>query len=251
MQKDIAKTVFITGGAKGIGRACVELFSASGWNVAFMDTDACGHELVSSGILFVQGSTTCRADIKRACDAAIEQFGSINCVIANAGIHRSDTLLDVTDEELHKVIDTNIYGTIDTLRETVPHIIDAGEGSVIIMASDQSTIGKAHSFAYGLTKGALGQMAKSLAIDLAPYGIRVNAVCPSTIATPLVDGVFNRCVERGDNLDDLWKEENALFLRGSVGRPEEVAAMALFLASDSAAFCTGGLYPVDGGYTCR
>lgn len=132
----------------------------------------------------------------------------------------------------------------------MPKIVESGGGSVVIMASDQSTVGKAHSFAYGLTKGALGQMAKSLAIDLAPKNIRVNAVCPSTIATPLVDGVFERCVSRGADLRELWDEENAIFLRGSVGRPEEVAAMVCFLASDEAGFCTGGLYPVDGGYTC-
>ncbi len=248
------KCVFVTGGAHGIGQAIVSRFLAGGWNVAFMDIDNSGaRDLVSSvgsdSIMFFHGSTTCRAEIKSAADAAVEMFGHIDCVVANAGIHRSNTLLDISDEELHMIIDTNLYGTIDTLRETVPHIIGAGGGSVVIIASDQSVIGKAHSFAYGLTKGALGQMARSLAIDLAPMGIRVNAVCPSTIATPLVDGVFDRCVVGGADLEQLWKEENSLFLRGRVGQPEEAASMAYFLASDEAGFCTGGLYPVDGGYT--
>lgn len=242
------KTAFITGGANGIGRACARRFAAAGWRVAVMDI--CDEPGDAGDIVYIKGSVRSKDDLSRAICDIMERFGRLDCLVANAGVHRSNTVLDITDEELDLVVGTNLMGTINTLRIAIPKMVESGGGSVVIMASDQSTVGKAHSFAYGLTKGALGQMAKSLAIDLAPKNIRVNAVCPSTIATPLVDGVFERCVSRGADLRELWDEENAIFLRGSVGRPEEVAAMVCFLASDEAGFCTGGLYPVDGGYTC-
>ena len=248
------KTVFITGGASGIGAAAVRKFHAEGWNVAFMDIDAArGGELAASladsdRVLSAAGSTTVRSDIRRAVAAAIEKFGRLDSVIANAGIHRANTLLDISDEELKLMIDTNIYGTVDTLREAVPEIIKAGGGTVVINASDQWFVGKAHSFAYGLTKGALGQITRSLSIDLGKYNIRVNAVCAGTIHTPLVDNLFDR-FSKAENkpVEEYWAEENALYARGSVGRPEEVAEMMYFLASDASSFCTGGHYLVDGG----
>ncbi|MDE6525766.1 MAG: SDR family oxidoreductase, partial [Muribaculaceae bacterium] len=178
------KTIFITGGSTGIGAASVRKFHAEGWNVAFMDinTTAADALLDSLGrpdnVLFLQGSTTERDDIHQAVTAAEERFGGIDSVFANAGIHRCNTLLDITDSELDLVIDTNIYGTVNTLREAVPHIIERGGGSVVINASDQWFVGKAHSFAYGLTKGALGQITRSLAIALGPKGVRVHALCP-------------------------------------------------------------------------
>ncbi len=199
-------------------------------------------------LLFTEGNTRNRADIHRAVEATVQAFGSLNSVIANAGIHRSNTLLDITDEELDLMIQTNIYGTVNTLREAVPHLIEAGGGTVVINASDQWFVGKAHSFAYGLTKGALGQITRSLSIDLGPKNIRVNAVCAGTIHTPLVDNLFQKFAEVNHcSIDDYWREENALYARGSVGKPEEVAEMIYFLASDASSFCTGGHYLVDGG----
>ena len=161
-------------------------------------------------------------------------------------------MLDISDEELDLVIGTNIYGTVNTLREAVPRIIEAGGGSVVINCSDQCFVGKAHSFAYGLTKGALGQITRSLSVDLGPYNIRVNAICPGTIRTPLVDNIFDRyAAVDGKTVDECWAEENALFARGRAGTPEEVAALVWFLASDQSTFCTGGHYLIDGGLTAK
>ncbi|MEG2340347.1 MAG: SDR family oxidoreductase, partial [Odoribacter sp.] len=104
----------------------------------------------------------------------------------------------------------------------------------------------------GMTKGALGQITRSLAIDLAPQGIRVNAVCAGTIRTPLVENLFQSFAEVNHcSVEDYWQEENALYARGSVGEPAEVAEMIYFLASDASSFCTGGHYLVDGGLTAR
>ena len=246
------KTIFITGGSTGIGRACVQKFLHEGYNVAFMDIncDAAYSMLAtvnSHQVLFIPGNTTHKADIEHAVAAAVARFGALNALFANAGIHRSNTVLDISDEDLDLVINTNLYGNVNTLRVATPYLVKAGGGSIVINASDQVFVGKAHSFAYGLTKGALGQFTRSLSIDLAHYHIRVNAVCPGTIATPLVDGVFARSAAKSHKpIAQYWAEENALFARGSVGTPEEVAEMVYFL-TEKGTFCTGGQYLIDGG----
>lgn len=252
------KTVFITGGSMGIGAATVKKFIIEGWNVAFMDINVDEANKVVTQIndaehlLFIEGNTRKREDIRNAVNATIQRFGELNSVVTNAGIHRCNTLLNIADEELDLMIQTNIYGTVNTLRETVPHIIEAGGGTVVINASDQWFVGKANSFAYGLTKGALGQITRSLSIDLGSKGVRVNAVCAGTIHTPLVDNLFKQFAEVNNcTVDDYWKTENELYARGSAGKPEEVAEVIYFLASDASSFCTGGHYLVDGGLVAK
>lgn len=251
-------TIFITGGSTGIGAASVRKFIQEGWNVSFIDINPDkAHELeaelnVPERLLFIEGNTRSREDIHRAVEATVARFGALNSVFANAGIHRCNTLLDVTDEELQLVIDTNIYGTVNTLREAVPALIEAGGGTVVINCSDQWFVGKAHSFAYGLTKGALGQITRSLSIDLGPKNIRVNAVCAGTIRTPLVDNLFKDFAETNHcTVDKYWQAENELYARGTVGEPQEVANVVYFLASDASSFCTGGHYLVDGGLVAK
>lgn len=252
------KTVFITGGSMGIGAANVHKFIKEGWNVGFMDIDVnAANQVVaqindSEHLLFIEGNTRKREDIHNAVTATVKRFGQLNSVVANAGIHRCNTLLDIADEELDLMIQTNIYGTVNTLREAVPHIIEAGGGTVVINASDQWFVGKPNSFAYGLTKGALGQITRSLSIDLGSKGIRVNAVCAGTIHTPLVDNLFKNFAEVNNcSIDDYWKTENELYARGFAGEPKEVAEVIYFLASDASSFCTGGHYLVDGGLVAR
>lgn len=252
------KTIFITGGSTGIGAAAVRKFISEGWNVGFMDIN---EEAAQANIekineperlVFVKGNTRCREDIRNAVETVVKRFGTLDSVIANAGIHRANTLLDISDEELDLMIQTNIYGTVNTLREAVPYIIKNGGGSVVINASDQWFVGKPNSFAYGMTKGALGQITRSLSIDLGQYGIRVNAVCAGTVRTPLVDNLFIKFAKINNcSMEDYWREENKLYARGSAGEPEEVANLMYFLASDASSFCTGGHYLVDGGLVAR
>lgn len=245
----MAKSIFITGGASGIGAAAVRLFAARGWRVTFMDVHPKeAKELINSvdspePVCFIEGSTRSRADLDAALELAADDAGGVDAVFANAGIHRKNTVIDIDDEVLDELIQTNIIGTVNTIRCAIPFLANAQEGTsaIVINASDQCFIGKAGNFGYGLTKGALGQLTRSSAIDLAHLGIRVNAVCPSTIDTPLAQ----RCLRTPESR----RSEDRLFLRGSMGRAEEVAAMVYFLASDEASFCTGGLYPVDGGLT--
>ena len=220
--------IFITGGASGIGAAAVRLFSKRRWKVTFSDINKeWGNRLseeLGDGVLFVAADTRNREEIKTAIAAGIDKYGPLCSVFANAGIHRANTMLDISDEELKLMIDTNIYGTVHTLQAAVPHIIESGGGSVVINCSDQWFVGKPYSFGYGLTKGALGQITRSLSIDLGKYGIRVNAVCAGTIRTPLVDNLFDKFAKiEGKTIEDYWVSENSLYMRGEAGRPEEVA----------------------------
>lgn len=257
---DRRKTVFITGGSTGIGAASVRKFISEGWNVAFADinAEAAASLMEELGdperLMFSIADTRDREALRQAVDSAAERFGGIDSVFANAGIHRRNSLLDITDEELDLMIDINIRGTVNTLRAAVPRMIESGGGSVVINASDQWYIGKAKSFGYGLTKGALGQITRGLSIDLGEYGIRVNAVCAGTVRTPLVDNLFQR-LEAADpehvSAEGLWAEENALYPRGRVGEPSEIAEVVYFLASDASSFCTGGHFLADGGLVAR
>ena len=205
-------------------------------------------------VCFFEGSVRRRADIDAALELAADDAGAIDAVFANAGLPRKTRIIDIDEGELDELLQTNIVGTVNTIQCAVPFLANAQDGTsaIVINASDQCFVGKGGNCGYGLTKGALGQLAKSAAIDLAHLGIRVNAVCPSTIDTPLVDRCLGWAASRSKGkttVEQLRRQEDSLFLRGSMGRPEEVASLVYFLCSDEAAFCTGALYPVDGGFT--
>lgn len=244
------RSVFVTGGAVGIGAAAVAAFVRDGRRVGVLDTD------ISAGRALEErfGRDTCRffaGDVRRGADlgAAVVSteaaFGPLGIVFANAGVHRFNSILDVTDADLDFVVDVNIKGTVKTLAATVPRLVAAGGGAVVINASDQALIGKRNSLVYGLTKGALGQMTKSLALDLAPHGIRVNAVCPGTTRTPLTEAIFDRMADPAA----AWAAEAETYPAGRVGTADDVAELVVFLASDRAGFITGSLHSVDGGLT--
>lgn len=250
------KAVFITGGATGIGAATVRKFVSMGAKVGFLDTNtrAAKHlcdELPADSVCFFEGDVrdaVCQAE---AIQNTLDRFGSLDAVFANAGIHQSNSILTVTDDDLERIIDINIKGVIYTVREALQQMIPTGGGSIVIMASDQSFIGKPDNFAYGLTKGALGQMTKNLALDLAQHHIRVNGVCPATIRTPLSEQAMQRWAdsEFGGNINRAWKIEAQSHPLGRIGTPEEVAQLVYFLASDNSSFITGSLYLIDGGLT--
>lgn len=203
-------------------------------------------------VLFIPADTRSKAQLENALMMAEAKFGPLCGVFANAGIQRSNTLLDIDTGELDLLIDINIKGTVNTLQATVPRLISNGGGSVVINASDQSKIGKRRSFGYGLTKGALGQIAKSLALDLADKNIRVNAVCPATIYTPLVERAFERArLRTGLSLARIEADECADHPMGRMGRPEEVAMAVEFLLSSKSSFMTGALVSIDGGLTAQ
>jgi NAD(P)-dependent dehydrogenase (short-subunit alcohol dehydrogenase family) len=253
-----SRTVFITGAGSGIGLAAARRFLRGGWNVAALDVS--DERLKESfpdgdgGALFLRaGDTRDGEALAATADAIAERFGGLNAVFANAGIHQVSTLETISEADLDAIIGVNIKGTINTLKAALPHLRHAGGGAMVINASDQALIGKRSSLGYGLTKGALGQMTKSLALDMAEFGIRVNAVCPGTIRTRLGEEAFKKFTEKFPDFDveKALKQEAELYPVKRIGEPEEVGGLVYFLCTEEAGFITGSLYSVDGGLTAQ
>lgn len=243
------RTVFITGGAVGIGAAAVTCFVNEGYQVAYMDLKE-GEK--TEGVLYIKGDVTRPEEMAAAYQNVFDTFGTIDTVVANAGKHYSDSIFDLDYQEMMGVINLNIMGTVVTIHESLPYLNPEG-ASIVVVASDQSLIGKKHSLSYGLTKGAMGQMTKSMALDMGSKNIRINAVCPATIDTPLTRNALLRYVEREGitefSMESLLEDESNGIALGRIGKAAEVAELICFLGSDKASFITGGLFPVDGGLT--
>ena len=254
-----AKTLFLTGGASGIGAATVTHFLHHGWNVGFVDRDAQkGAALIErlgnlSSVTFLPADVR---DLKALEDAASylhRTYGKIDALFCNAGIHRSANILETDPELWDEVININLKGTYLTLKALFPFLLKNRESAIVLMGSDQSLIGKKNSFAYGASKGAIGQITKSLALDYASQGLRVNCVCPATIDTPLARQALQSYADRffGGDLAAVMQLEAQEFPMGRIGTPEEVAKVVYFLLTDASSYMTGTLIPIDGGYTAQ
>jgi NAD(P)-dependent dehydrogenase (short-subunit alcohol dehydrogenase family) len=244
------KIAVISGASNGIGRATAELFAKNKYKVYSLDIEKpvykndCIHYL-SCDIANIQS-------INKSVQEIIALEKHIDVLVSNAGVHLSANIENTTEEDYNRVININLTGTFFLLKAVLPHMRQRKRGRIILVGSDQSFIGKVNSAVYGLTKAAIAQLAKSTALDYAPYGILVNCVCPGTIDTPFYRNAIKKHSEiAGIPLAEIEKEENAAQPIGRVGNPEEVASMIYFLSTDGADFITGGLFPVDGGYTAR
>jgi len=250
------KAAFITGGATGIGKATVEKFIREGVKVAFLDMNEEGGLALRSRygpseVVFFPGDVRSISCLRCALEQTVTLFGKLDILFANAGISRPNTILDITEAEWDLIMDTNLKGVVFTLREGIPYLIANGGGAIVLMGSDQCFVGKRFQFAYGASKGAIGQITKSLALDLAEYNIRVNAVCPGTIRTPLSEAAVKRWAdwEFDGNVQKAWQVEASRYPLRRVGTPEEVAELVYFLSTDRSSFMTGSLLPIDGGLT--
>ncbi len=250
------KIVIVTGGTRGIGAAIAETCAALGGGVVLTGRDDETGAAIEGGIRvaggaarFVQGDVTAPGFPDRLVDDVLAHEGRIDVLVNNAGILSRSNVTDCTDAEWDSVIATNVTAVFRLCRAVMPVMRrqfarDGRAGSIVNIASDWALVGARNAVAYGTSKGAIAQLTRSMAIDHAKDGIRINAVCPGDVETNmLLSG-------RGD------EEREALLSRlgqgiplGRVGQPTDIAAAVGFLASDAASYITGVLLPVDGGNT--
>lgn len=240
-----SRHALITGGASGIGLASARLFLREGAKVALLDRDAGALARVSAE-LGVPGIPVDVADpgaVARAVDAAAQALGALDAVVNAAGISRVASLADTTPELWRQVMAVNLDGPFHVCRAALPHLRQAGGGSIVNLASAAGLVPRPNYAAYGASKGGLLMLTRCLALDLAKEGIRVNAICPGAILTPMVEETM------AAQPDPASAERSFLarYAMGRFGTAEEVAQAVLYLTSAEASFVTGSALGVDGG----
>ena len=245
------KVALVTGAASGIGAACAARFAAEGASVAGMDlqkpTGSLWREMERSApkALFRDGVDVRDEDsVMQAVAAVLEAFGRIDVLVNAAGVGSGGARAhELSIEEWERVLDINLKGSYLVAKHVLPAMLSQGSGSVIHLASVEGLEGMSRSLAYNASKGGVVLMTKNMALDYAQDGIRVNCLCPGLIDTPLTAPLALPGLEAVRAQMQGWHAMQRL------GRPEEVAACALFLASDDASFVTGHALVVDGGWT--
>jgi 2-keto-3-deoxy-L-fuconate dehydrogenase len=246
------KAAIVTGGGSGIGRAIAERFAQSGASIHILDLDLNASQATAEQIAATGGkAATHQCDISRQDEvsAVVQQIFSrerVHILVNNAGIAHIGTVESTTEEDFDRVFRINVKGLYNCMRAVVEHMKAHGGGVVLNMASVAAWVGLADRFAYSMSKGAVVSMTKSVARDYIGHNIRCNSISPARVHTPFVDGYLRKNYpgREGEMFEKLSQTQPI----GRMAQPGEVAALALFLCSNEAAFITGSDYPIDGGF---
>ena len=239
------KIAIITGGGTGIGLSCTRLFCREGAKVAIFGRrknrlDNAVRE-IGEDVLAVSGDITRHEDIKRLVESTLNAHGRVDILVNCAGIFTGAPLHEMKNDEWDAVLDLNMTSVFKLTREVLPHMIQRKSGNIVNISSILGLVAAPNTAAYNVSKGALNQFTRSIAVEYGSSGIRSNAICPGLIATEMTEELMRD--------EDLMQEWSKNYPIGRFGQPEDVARACLFLAGDESAFITGAILPVDGGYT--
>ncbi|WP_119462386.1 glucose 1-dehydrogenase [Rhodospirillaceae bacterium SYSU D60014] len=247
------KIVLVTGATSGIGAAIAAAMATEGAIQMLSGRSAQRGEAVRRRVeesggqaTFLAGDLAEPGFAERLVAATLERFGRLDILVNNAGLLFRGTIDRCSDEEWHRTMAVNLHAVFYLSRAAVREMKRQGGGAIVNIASDWGLVGGRNALAYCASKGAVVQITKSLALDHAPDGIRVNAVCPGDTATPMLDSAI---ALRGVGRDEGLAQLGAAVPMGRVATPEEIAKSVVFLASDDASYITGATLAVDGGHT--
>lgn len=245
------KTALVTGATSGIGLATARAFRAAGARLILSGRDVARGQAIAgelgAAVHFVPAELTAPGAAEQLVAEAIALFGQIDILVNNAGILYRGDALHCSDEEWDRTLSVNVTSVFRLSRAVLPGMLARRSGVIVNVASDWALVGAQGAVAYGVSKGAVAQLTRSMALDHARDGVRINAVCPGDTDTAMLDSAIAAGTARGTGIAQL----GSAIPMGRVARPEEVASVILFLASDASAFMTGALVPVDGGNSAQ
>lgn len=243
------KIAFVTGAGRGLGRAGALALARAGAHVAVisrtraqLDETAAAVEALGRKALVAVADIRNNGQIESAVRTVVEAFGRIDILFNNAGTNVRKPVVEMTEEDWHTIIDTNVKGIFLVARAVARQMITQKTGCIINMSSMSSVSPERDKVVYASSKGAVMQFTKGLALELAPHGIRVNAIAPGYMMTPLVKGYLEADADR-------YKWILQRIALGRIGQPEEIGGALVFLASDAARYITGTTITIDGGWT--
>jgi 2-keto-3-deoxy-L-fuconate dehydrogenase len=239
------KTALVTAAGQGIGRAIAEAFIREGAAVWATDLDI-------SKLEGLEGARTCKLDVlsSQSVDSLVAEAGSFDILVNAAGFVHHGTILECSDKDWDFSFNLNVTSMHRTIKAVLPGMLEKGGGSIVNIASGASSVrGIPNRYAYGTTKAAVIGLTKAVAADFIKRGVRANAICPGTIQSPSLDErIAAQAESSGQSLDAVRQAFIDRQPMGRLGTPEEVAALAVYLASDEASYTTGHIHLVDGGF---